>query len=116
MKMDLRELGCGGMDWIDLVQDRDLYRVLVNMVMNLQVPENIEKFLSSFVTGSLSRRVHLHEVSYPSNCLEGLRKTMKALVYYARFVTLSVKFTVFRDVIPCSVIDNYQRFRGPSCL
>jgi hypothetical protein len=36
--MDLREIGWDGMDWIDLAQDRDQWRVLVNMVMNLQVP------------------------------------------------------------------------------
>jgi hypothetical protein len=36
--MDLRETGWGGMDWIDLVQDRDKRRALVNTVMNLQVP------------------------------------------------------------------------------
>jgi hypothetical protein len=34
--MDLREIGWGGMDWIDLAQDRDQWRVLVNMVMALQ--------------------------------------------------------------------------------
>jgi hypothetical protein len=38
IKMDLREIGWGGMDWIDLAQDRDQWRALVNMVMNLQVP------------------------------------------------------------------------------
>jgi hypothetical protein len=37
-KMHLREIGWGGMDWIDLAQDREKCRVLVNMVMNLQVP------------------------------------------------------------------------------
>jgi hypothetical protein len=36
--MDLREIGWGGMDWIDLAQDRDKWRALVNTVMNLQVP------------------------------------------------------------------------------
>jgi hypothetical protein len=34
----LREIGLGGMDWIDLAQDRDRWRVLVNTVMNLRVP------------------------------------------------------------------------------
>jgi hypothetical protein len=37
-KMDLREIGWDGLDWIELAQDRDLWRALVNMVMNLQVP------------------------------------------------------------------------------
>jgi hypothetical protein len=36
--MDLREIGCSGMDWLDLVQDRDQWRSLVNTVMNLWVP------------------------------------------------------------------------------
>jgi hypothetical protein len=38
IKMDITEIGWGGMDWINLAQDRDLSRALVNMVMNLQVP------------------------------------------------------------------------------
>jgi hypothetical protein len=38
IKMDLREIGWGGMDWIDLAQDRDQWRALVNTLMNLRVP------------------------------------------------------------------------------
>jgi hypothetical protein len=38
IKMDLREIGWNGMDWIDLTQDRDHRRALVNTAMNLRVP------------------------------------------------------------------------------
>jgi hypothetical protein len=37
IRMDLGETECDGVDWIDLAQDRDQWRVLVNTVMNLQV-------------------------------------------------------------------------------
>jgi hypothetical protein len=38
IKMDLRESGWGGIDWIDLAQDRDRWRAVVNKVMNFRVP------------------------------------------------------------------------------
>jgi hypothetical protein len=38
IKMDVREIGWGGMDWIDLAQDRDQWRALVNTVLNFRVP------------------------------------------------------------------------------
>jgi hypothetical protein len=45
--MDLGEIGWDGMDWIDLAQNVEHWRALVNTVINLRVPENAGKFLSS---------------------------------------------------------------------
>jgi hypothetical protein len=51
IKMDLREIGWDGMDWIDLAQDREQWRALVNTVMNLRVLQNAGKFLSGCTIG-----------------------------------------------------------------
>jgi hypothetical protein len=59
IKMDLREIGWGGVDWIDLSRDRDQLRALVNTVMNLRVPQNVGKFLNSCTTGGFTRKVRL---------------------------------------------------------
>jgi hypothetical protein len=44
IKIDLRETGWDGVDWIELAQDRDQWRALVNTVMNLRVPLNFWEF------------------------------------------------------------------------
>jgi hypothetical protein len=62
IKMDLTQIGWGGVGWIDLAQERDQSRALVSTFMNLRVPQ-----MSSCTIGSFSRRAQLHEVS----CLRG---------------------------------------------
>jgi hypothetical protein len=56
IEIDLRDIGWDGMDWIDLAEDRDQWRALVNTVMNLQVPYNAWKFLSSCTIDSSSMK------------------------------------------------------------
>jgi hypothetical protein len=61
IKIDLRDMEWNGMEWINLAQDRDESRAVVNTVMNLRVPYNAGKFLSNFTVGSFSGRAQLRK-------------------------------------------------------
>jgi hypothetical protein len=47
INMDLEAVECGGMDWFDVLQDRNKWWALVNAVMNIRVPNNTGNFLTS---------------------------------------------------------------------
>jgi hypothetical protein len=63
IKMDLLEVGCEGMEWINVAQDRDRWQELMNAVMNLQVPYNAGNFLTNWELISFTRRTLIQEVS-----------------------------------------------------
>jgi hypothetical protein len=60
--MNLLEFGLGDLDWIDLAQDRNKWRALVNWVLNLRISYNAEQ-LSSVLTTGHSSGAQLHGVN-----------------------------------------------------
>jgi len=63
IKMDLQEVGWGGMDLIDLAQDRNRWRILLNAAMSPRVPYNGQHFMTCREPVTFSRRTLLHGVS-----------------------------------------------------
>jgi hypothetical protein len=62
-RMDLVEVGWGGVDWIGLAKDRNRWRALVNSVLNLRVPRNAGKLSGGLTSSGLSSSAQLHSVS-----------------------------------------------------
>jgi hypothetical protein len=63
IRMDLGEVGWGDVGWIDLAQDRDKRRALVNSVLNLLVAQNAGTLSNGLTTGGLLSSAQLHRVS-----------------------------------------------------
>ena len=62
--MDLQRVGCRVVDWIDLAQDRDRWRAVVNAVMNLRDPYSVGSFVNSWEPGCFSGRTLLHGIRF----------------------------------------------------
>jgi hypothetical protein len=60
IKIDLRDIACGGMDWIDLAQDMDQWRAHENVAINLRFPQTVGSFVECLHNRSFSRRAQLH--------------------------------------------------------
>jgi hypothetical protein len=83
-----------------MVQDRDQWRALVDTVMNLGVPKIVGKFISSFTTGSFSRRAELHGVCQVRNVTEDIQsgKSVNSLYYMTYLFKYFHIFCVYRVI------------------
>jgi hypothetical protein len=63
IRMYLGEVGWDDVDWIGVAQDRNMWRALVDALMNLRVPQNAGKLSSGLIIGGLSNSAQFHRVS-----------------------------------------------------
>ena len=82
IRMDPQEVGCGYVDWIGLAQDRDSWRTLVSVVMNLRVPRNAGNFLTSCKPVGFSRRTLHHGVSKDFSVLIFIDITARKITFF----------------------------------
>ena len=74
IKMDLQEVGCGVMDWVELTRNRDRWWAFANAVTNVRVPQNSGNFLTSCNPARFSRRTLLHGGSKYHVATRGTRR------------------------------------------
>jgi hypothetical protein len=117
-------------NWTKLAPNRDQRQSLVNTVMKLRVPWEAENLMTSWVTISFSWSTMFHGVSlcrsfcdrmlsdYISNNLSktAINEHQTYQVAIEVLTAVSTKMAVFWFVAPCSLVEVYQRFRGPCCL
>jgi hypothetical protein len=89
--MDLQEVVCEVMDWIEMAQDRDRWREHVTAVMNYLIPYIVGNFLTSRKPASFSRRTLLHGVNYRVNYIRHYTDFHKACIRFVMGVRPSVR-------------------------
>jgi len=106
IRMDLQEVVCAYIDWIELAQDRDRWRTLVSAVMNLRVPWNAVNFLISCKPVSFSRRTLHHGV------------TKQVIIRISETIFSTSMITIVKTVSQCTFFFapyNAEAFTHPSC-